>query len=156
MLFCCGRGRGEEEVRASGLRVEGSVLLWDGEGGDCRAIGFRVQFPCFLGSFFEREGGVWFEAYGSGLLLEGAGDLGLSKLVISTVLIRVTPCRALIALLITYLLNPLRLQVKTPILGGSGVVINGAISHLVWVISIVTLFITVFMSPLPLQVDPKP
>ena len=36
---------------------------------------------------------------------------GLSKLVISGVIIRVTPCRALITLLITYLLSPLPLQV---------------------------------------------
>ena len=43
------------------------------------------------------------------LLLEGAG--GLSKLVISRVIIRVTPFRALITLLITYLLSPLPLQV---------------------------------------------
>ena len=37
---------------------------------------------------------------------------GLSKLAISRVIIRVTPFRALIALLITYLLGPLPLQVK--------------------------------------------
>ena len=37
--------------------------------------------------------------------------LGLSKLVISRVIIRVTPFRALITLLITYLLSPLPLQV---------------------------------------------
>ena len=38
-------------------------------------------------------------------------DRGLSKLVISRVIIRVTPFRALITLLITYLLSPLPLQV---------------------------------------------
>ena len=43
-------------------------------------------------------------------LLEGAG--GLSKFVISRVIIRVTPFRALINLLITYLLSPLPLQVR--------------------------------------------
>ena len=37
---------------------------------------------------------------------------GLSKLVISRVIIRVTPFRALITLLITYLLSPLPLQVE--------------------------------------------
>ena len=42
------------------------------------------------------------------LYLEGQG---LSKLVISGVIIRATPCRALITLLITYLLSPLPLQV---------------------------------------------
>ena len=36
---------------------------------------------------------------------------GLSKLVISRVIIRVTPFRPLITLLITYLLSPLPLQV---------------------------------------------
>ena len=36
---------------------------------------------------------------------------GLSKLVIIRVIIRVTPFRALITLLITYLLSPLPLQV---------------------------------------------
>ena len=45
------------------------------------------------------------------VLLEGAGDLVLRKLVISRVLIRVTPFRAVIPLLITYLLSPLPLQV---------------------------------------------
>ena len=39
---------------------------------------------------------------------------GLSKLVISTVIIRVTPFRALITLLITYLLSPLPFQVGLP------------------------------------------
>ena len=39
------------------------------------------------------------------------GGRGLSKLVISRVVIRVTPFRALITLLITYLLSPLPLQV---------------------------------------------
>ena len=42
-------------------------------------------------------------------LLEGAGDL--SKLVISRVIIRVTPFRALITVRIAYLLSPLPLQV---------------------------------------------
>ena len=39
---------------------------------------------------------------------------GLSKLVISRVIIRVTPFRALITLLITYVLRPLPLQVGPP------------------------------------------
>ena len=43
------------------------------------------------------------------MYLKGAG--GLSKLVISRVIIRVAPFRALITLLITYLLSPLPLQV---------------------------------------------
>ena len=45
-------------------------------------------------------------------VLEGAGDL-----VISTVILRVAPFRALITLLITYLLSPLPLQVRMARLG---------------------------------------
>ena len=50
------------------------------------------------------------------LLFLGRGR-GLSKLVLSRVIIGVTPFRALITLLITYLLSPLPLQVGSPVFG---------------------------------------
>ena len=43
--------------------------------------------------------------------IDGFTSRGLSKLVVSRVIIRVTPFRALITLLITWLLSPLPLQV---------------------------------------------
>ena len=54
---------------------------------------------------------VMHELWGRPLYL--GGPRGLSKSVISRVIIKVTPFRVLITLLITYLLSPLGLQVRT-------------------------------------------
>ena len=85
--------------------VNASWLHWVGTKDGCcrghgpggpgpRLRGLRRGFSCFpkLGSFGER---------------------GLSKLVISRVIIRVTPFRALITLLITYLLRARDLQLAS-------------------------------------------
>ena len=58
--------------------------------------------------------------------------MGLSKLVIGRVIIRVTPFRALTTLLITYLLSPLPLQVGLRVqsvkfrVQGFGLVVQGS------------------------------
>ena len=69
----------------------------------------RVQVSPYLEGRGSPRESPWVSLGSQNSYLKGGGEF--SKLAISRVIIRVTPFRALITLLITYLLSPLPLQV---------------------------------------------